>query len=361
MHISNSRRWQIVGLVALLSVICVGEALAQDWKGRGRISGKVTDQEGNPIKDAKVTILYRGQEENGPDPVATNKKGRWAVMGLSSAPYTVRVEAEGFYGTEGEVRVNEYAQAPPPPVDMELRKFDAEAIRDEASDRLMGVLNEGNALLQSGDNAGARAKFEEVLAEVDDDAQARQLNFAIANTYLGEGNNSVARTKYEELLASAAEESTGEKMGLLQQIARSYYQEDNIDQSVATLEKALAIDPTSVVALRRIVDTLISVGRVEDAEPYMARLPEGEKVDPNALLNLGISAYNNGEMDTAFEKFTTVVEEYPDNATAYYYLGLVYLGKGKSPEAKANLEKMLELDPENKFAKEAKEFLTYLE
>ncbi len=48
-------------------------------------------------------------------------------------------------------------------------------------------------------------------------------------------------------------------------------------------------------------------------------------------------------------------------ATALYYRGLVYLGRGENDLAAVDLRKFLELEPDSPKAAEAKEFLSYLE
>ena len=47
----------------------------------------------------------------------------------------------------------------------------------------------------------------------------------------------------------------------------------------------------------------------------------------------------------------------PSLADAYYYRGRAYLASGKSAEAKADFQKLLELDPKHSNADEAREFL----
>ena len=347
---------RILGLLTLSVLMIAPATLAQDWKGRGRIQGKVTDEQGNPIKDAKIRIFYRGQEDVGPKPVSTNKKGRWAYMGLSSAPYTIVVEAEGYVPAETQTRLNEYSPTPPAPIEVQLRT--ADSLPDAEGDRLMGLVNEGNKLMQERQFAEARARFQEVIAAIEDDAQKRPLQKAVAGTYLEEGKTTEARAHFEPLMASS--EDPAEKIAIMQSVARSYYVDENIDQSVTTLEQALVLSPEDPTTLRLIVDILLAAGREQDAEPYMAKLPEGEKIDPNALLNLGIGAYNSGDLDTALEKFQTVIQSYPDNANAFYYLGLVQMGKEDNASAKASFAKMLELEPEHPNAGEAKQFLDYL-
>ncbi|MCG8459569.1 MAG: tetratricopeptide repeat protein [Holophagales bacterium] len=343
--------------VLLLSTSLAAPSWSQDWKGRGRISGVVESSEGEPIQGAKVHIRFRGQEDVGPKAVKTDKKGRWAYMGLSSSPYTLIIEADGFVPAEMQIRVNEYAQAPPPPLEVTLRPV-GETEAGGESERLMGLIEHGNQLMQDGQFTEARGKFEEVLQSVEDPAQRWPIELAVANTYLNAEQPGEARTRYQALLAGAQEPA--DQVQIHKSIARAFYMEDDIDASMASLETALALAPEEVSTLKLIVDTLLAAGREAEAEPYMARLPATEKIDPNVLLNLGITAYNSGEMDTALEKFQTVIDSYPDNASAFYYLGLVQMGQEKNADAMASFEKVLELAPDHPNAAEVQQFLEYL-
>lgn len=341
--------------VGLLALLLVGDALAQSWAGKGRLRGSVTTEDGKPIEGAEI-VLYLDTEGNGPPPIYTNKKGRWEYLGLTSGNFTIRVTAEGYVPSEGVVNVSEYSSNRTPPVDMQLRSL--KDIQDKEAERVGGVLDDANAKMQAGDWAGARAGYEKVKESMGDEAQVRQVDLAIAETYLQEGQTQEARTRFQALANTA--EDPAQKAALLQRVARSYYDEGQVDKSVEVLEGALEILPDDVATLRMVIDILVGEGREADAEPFMDRLPEGEKVDANALLNVGIAAYNDGDVDTAITKFEKVLGDYPDNANAHYYLGLCYLGKGVNDKARTHLETMLELEPNHERADEAKEFLTYL-
>ena len=65
-------------------------------------------------------------------------------------------------------------------------------------------------------------------------------------------------------------------------------------------------------------------------------------------------------MDAALKEFDEVVAGNPSMADAYYYRGLVYLDKKQNTQAKADLQKLLELEPGQQVAKDAKEFLKEL-
>ena len=101
-------------------------------------------------------------------------------------------------------------------------------------------------------------------------------------------------------------------------------------------------------------------GKEKDAEQYIALLPQGTTVDPATLLNIGIKHYNEKKLDEAIAEFDRVVRENPTLGDAYYYRGLAYLASGKTAEAKADFQKLIELDPKHANAEEAREFLKSL-
>jgi tetratricopeptide (TPR) repeat protein len=93
----------------------------------------------------------------------------------------------------------------------------------------------------------------------------------------------------------------------------------------------------------------------------MDRLPEDELLDASTYLNVGIDHYNAGELPEALKEFESVVARFPDDAEGYYYRGLVLLGQGENERAAADLNKVLELDPDGPHTSEVTEFLEFLE
>jgi len=194
------------------------------------------------------------------------------------------------------------------------------AANDKRAIVLTAVQN-GNALMGQQKYAEARAEYEKALAQVDDPALHPPILLGIAQAYT-----------YEKQNAKAEE----------------------------TLKKSLAIKPDDTQAIQVLVNLLVADGKEEEAQTWMAKLPQGTTVDPNALLNLGIKAYNEKKLDDAVKYFDRVVHENPSLADAYYYRGLVYLNQNKTAEAKGDFQKLLELDPKHPKAEEVKEFLKAL-
>lgn len=312
--------------VAFLLVLAIASVpvQAQEWKGRGRLQGQVRDESGKPVEGAKLTLRVGSDQvdpkKDGPATIITDKSGKWSVLGLTSGPWGVLIEKEGYIPSEGRVQVNEFAVAQP--IITTLKVIPKEAIQkaeqQTAAGQAKAAIERGNNLLAQEKYADARAAYQEGMGKLED----KTLHPAI-----------------------------------LRAIADSYYKEGKTDQAIETLKQSLALAPDDPVTLQILVNLLVGAGKESEAQTYMAKLPQGTKLDANTLLNLGIKSFNEGKMDQAQEQFDRVVKENPGNADAYYYRALVYLNKGKNAEAKADLQKLLELDPNSKYAKDAKEFL----
>ena len=301
---------------AALTCLIAGPSGAQPWTGKGRLQGQILDPDGKPFEGAKVSLHPQGEPDQGPEPLTSNKKGRWSYLGLKGGTWIVVIEAEGHLSSEGIVQVTEFGSASKP-VQTKLTALSPEMLQNAA----IGLVEEGNKLMQAEDFANARAKYEEAMPDL-----------------------------------------TPENQLVLQRgIARTYQQEENTDQAIAALEKALELSPGDPESLKLMISILLAAGRKDEAEPFIAQLPETEKLDPSTRLNMGIEKYNGGELDAALEHFNQAVADFPDNPDVYYYRGLTYLGQTKNDLALVDLQKMLEIAPDSPKAAEAQQFIEYLQ
>src|SRR6185436_6652854 len=78
------------------------------------------------------------------------------------------------------------------------------------------------------------------------------------------------------------------------------------------------------------------------------------------LFNDAAKLINSGKDDEAEKLLKQAVSADATMARAYYELGMIYVRSGKAADAKANLQKYLELEPTGKDAATAKEMLNYL-
>jgi tetratricopeptide (TPR) repeat protein len=322
------RSAKMVVLLMVLLVVAGVPVWGQSWAGKGRLQGQIKDESGKPVEGATI-ILRNGTGQvdpkaEGPKPVTTDKNGKWSILGLTGGPWGILIQKPGFMDSEGQVKVNEYAIAQPLVITL---KAPAKEVMQQAQQQnntaaeAKGALERGNTLLQEGKYAEARAAYEE-------------------------GMNKLS-----------PEERAPLQIPVYRAIADSYYKENKTGEAIDTLKKALAIAPDDQDTLKLIVTLLAAAGKEEEAKTYMAKLPQGTQIDPAISLNVGIKAFNAGKMDAALKEFNDVIANNPNLPEVYYYRAMVYLGKQQNKEAKADLQKLLQLDPNNKFASDAKEFL----
>ncbi len=363
----KSRRIWISSVVALGLLVGV-PAGAQEWAGRGRVQGEIKDEQGKAVEGATVT-LRKGTERvsveaPGPKSLTTDAKGRWAIGGLAGGAWGVLIEKEGFLSSEGQVKVNEFG--PAPPVNITLNVIPREMI--EAAERASagGIINGADDLFNQKKYAEARAEYQKAMDQIDEKNQGK-LKLRIAKTYLQEKNFAQTEKGLQEVLA--AEPNNLEAIRML---AATQYELKETDKAIDTLKKATLVAPDDAGLLQELVNFLVDAGREEEAKVYIAKLPEGTKVDPASLLNIGIRQFNEGDVKQAYESFDRVVQENPAMAEAYYYRGLTALGlsadsslkpaeqKAMTENAKADFKKLLELDPNGPRSADAREFLKSL-
>ena len=337
--------------VALVALVCLAgsPAFGQSWAGRGRLQGTIKDEQGRPVEGAKIT-LRKGTERvdpatDGPKQITTDKNGKWAILGLAQGTWGILIEKEGYLASEGQAPVNEFGAAQP--INITLKVVPKEAIE---------------AAQKQAEQSTATGQAKALLTQGND-----QLAAARASNPPDKAKLAAARTAYEEGLAKlegaqldkpeqqAAVAET--KISVLQAIAGIDVELGDDEKAIARLKEVLAAKPDDVAVTQLLINVLTQAGKQEEAKTYMTKLPAGTKVDANVTLNMGIDAYNKGSMDKAFEYFDQVVKDYPDHADAYYYRGLVLVNKGKNAQAKADLQKFLELAPNSPNAEMAKEFL----
>jgi tetratricopeptide (TPR) repeat protein len=336
-----------VAAVLVCSLCATVPLLAQDWRGRGRLQGTVTDESGKPVEGAKITLRHNPKgplkvEDPGPAPLSTDKKGHWQMLGLAHGSWGVLIEKDGYIPSEGRANVEEEGIVPPlnvslKPVPKEQLAAQQQAQAPSKGSQAVAAISEGNVALEAGKNAEAREAYQKGLALLEPPTEAT------LDTYVGI-KRAIASTYYRESTLAKTKQEKAQKL----------------DQAIATLKEALAAKPTDTESMQLLVNLLVGAGREAEAQTYMAKLPQGAKVDADTLINVGIKYYNEKKLDQALAQFDKVVQENPQLPDAYYYRGLVYLNKNKIPEAKADFQKLLQIDPQSKYAKEAREYLKSL-
>jgi len=313
----KNRLYVLLSLTVMASLAL--PATAQDWKGTGRAQGQVLDESGEGIVGASIRLFTAssGENKSGPEPFLTGKKGRWSHLGLKYGAWSVEITKDGY--------------------DLSSGSF---AVVTGRSDRIRTTLYESIVELV-----------------VDEKAVAAKASLEEGNTLLAAGSFDQAREQYRSALDGLDAQYHGM---ILMEIARSYSMQDDTDGAIEALKELLIAEPGNEQAIVLVSDLLVAEGRMEEAQPYIALLPDDVKLDPAALANIGIDLYNNNDFPAAIEQFDLILGDQDDYAMGYYYRGLSLLATGENPQAASDLARFLELEPEHELASEAQQFLDYL-
>lgn len=299
---------------------CGSIVWAQDWKGKARIDGRVLNERGQPVEKATVQLRQAGSN-TGPD-VFTNSKGRWAYMGLAGGEWNIDVSAPGYLTKKRSLRLSDVYRLPP--LEMQLEPAPQAApqpapeVPKDASAEIIAALERGNLLLEQKNYAEARAEYERALAAVPD--------------------NPI----------------------ILRGIARTYYGENRLDEAIATLKKAVEKDPNDTEAILLLASLHLEKGNLEEGKAILLKLPPEVVKDPGIYVNAGILLLNKKKPQDAWEQFDKAVSLKPDDAEAYFYRGLAGVQLKKKAEARADLQKYLQVAPGGPQAADAKELLKSL-
>jgi Tfp pilus assembly protein PilF len=348
MRKSTLRTPLLLAVAAVLALLVVPPALAQDWAGRARIHGTVTDDENKPLEGATIHLYFKGDEKLGPKPLTSDKKGNWSILGLADGTWTVSIEKQGYVPSQGTVNVSEYQIVPP--IMVSLRNLEhTEAA--QKSRELRGDVDTANAAFTAGDYTKARELYLKILPSTADATKPR-VKMAIAQTYVQEKQYDQALPYLEEVLAAEPANLDAKKLE-----ASIYGEQGKTDKALAMLDQIIQQTPGDTQAIQLASNILISQGKQEEAKKYLAMMPAGTKIDPDALLNLGITKYNSNDYKEALTYFDQVVAQDATLPEGYYYRGLAYLATGNGKAAKADFQKFLQIAPNHAKAAEVKDFL----
>jgi tetratricopeptide (TPR) repeat protein len=293
--------------------------------GEGRVVGTVVDEAGVPIEGAKVLLTRQGTSYKLEK--TSDKKGQFMLLILDATQeYQIHAEKAGFNPFEGPLK---------PKIEdtMRLTLTLTKAAEPKGNgpkemsgkDQAILVYNDGVGLLRSGDVAAAIPKFE----------QAAALNPELAE-------------------AQAV-------------LAELYLEQKRNGDALAAVDRYLALKPGDPRGLRVRYAALKATGDTAKAKEALEALGTANANDPETAVrffNEGAERTRAGQYDEAavfFEKVVQIAPDDPKFAKAHYVLGISWAkDDAKKEQAKEQLQKFLQLSPNDPEAETAKQMLEYL-
>jgi len=297
-------------VILCLLVMSLG-LIAQTYKGKGRITGYILDQDGNPIEG--VTVKLFSLRANSGFEIESDKEGKWVAAWLRGGGWNLDFEKFGYEPKKISVSITEMGKKLPP-IEIVMNKIEGLVI----TEKLKAELTKGNDFFNQGQYEEAIGVYSQMLEENPD---VYILNKNIGNCYF-------EMEQYDQ--------------------AREYYQ------------KVLEQDPDNADAKIAIGNSFANQGENETALEWYNKVDFESIKDATVLYNIGTNLYNSGNYTDALRYYQRSVEIQPENLDSLYQLGLCNLTLGNKEQAVASFEKYLEADSESDRATQVRNFLDYL-
>lgn len=290
-------------VAVIAAALLASSAIAQP-RGNARLNGKVVDEQGQPVEDVLVTAQMTGQSDmlSG----KTDKKGEWRINGAANGEWKVQVSKAGL---EPATEMIEVKGDKAPPLNVTLKK---------AVDPMVAVnskLQEAATLAQAGKLPDARKIYEDLLAKY---PQIYQLEGFIARTYAAE---------------------------------------NNVPMAMQHLKVNLEKEPNNVELKLFQAELLMESGDKAGAKAILDAVDMKEVKDPYTFINQAINLINDKKGAEAVDLLTKLIAQFPTTNELYYYRGRAYVASDKLDDAKADLEKFVQLAPNAKETADAKKIL----
>jgi hypothetical protein len=290
----------------MMCVLAIATVALAQTRGKAQISGKVVDEQGQPVQDVQVRAMHSGDTK--PAEAKTNKKGEWTIKNLGAGEWAVDFGKEGLEAKTVKVTVADGEKAAPLAV-------------------TLGKFVDPSVVLQ---------------------AEAQK-----AADLFGKKQFADARKIYEDLLAKYPTVHQIHPM-----IARTYAAENNFAKAVEEMRIALEKDPENADNKLFLGELLLETGNKDEARKLIEGTDIAQAKDPYPFLNIAITLINAKQPAEAITILDKVVAKFADQPEVYYYRGRAYLAAEKLDLAKTDLEKFVSMAPAD--SKEAKNIIAQL-
>lgn len=191
---------------------------------------------------------------------------------------------------------------------------------------------------RSGDAAKAKRLYRKVLKAQPGHFKALRLSGALAQE-TGDIDEAI------RLLSAAVRHSPPNETGALEDLGLLHLHTGGQDKAEELLRRAVAIDPTSLVALSRLASTLLTCGRASEAIEVLGKARELDSSDPRIAYAHAHALLENGDFDKAIEIADESLELRADDPQTLLVKGVALYQLERHDEAEQVLQQVVSLQP----------------
>lgn len=313
-------------VIILLLFSTVNFVLAQSGRGKGRLKGEVLDENGNPIENAKIVITSIKWQDLSFETIS-NKKGKWAVIGLGSGMWRVSVTAEGYSPAYIDTDVKQLKRNPE--IIIALKKIEQTAYTTSKDRSSLNLFDQGNKFFTEKKYDEAISAFEQFLEKY---PESYQVHINIGNCYIQKNELDKATQEFNKVL-----------------------------EGIKLEKDDLRANEIAAKAMAGMGEVCLLKGDFENAQKYIKKVLDIFPADEHLTFNMGEIYFSNNKIDDAIHYYELSKQINPEWGKPYLKLGYVYLNKGNFEKAKENLRIFIEVDPDSPDVQTAQNILKYLE
>ena len=333
MHIS-SRKLSFLGgcLVVLMLAL---PAMAQNRI----IKGKVTDDKGQPIAGASITIQAVDSKVRNYT-TKTDKKGTYIYMGLPAGDYHVVARAQGFSPDyKSPVRATIQSETV---VDLVLTPGQDQKLSFEMTSQELEQAKKDLEKIEKKKQASA-----EIQSLLDSGRQLDQ-----------QGKHLEAIEEYKKALTKDPDQTL-----VMANMAESYSELNKNDEALEIYKKAIAIKPNDADLYTNMGAILSKMGKnAESQEAFKKAAALNPANSAQSYYNIGVTLVNNGRSAEAADSFKQAIAADANYAEAYYQLGMCLSGKPETiPDAIKSLQKYIQIGKVPDQVEAAKQIIAVLQ
>ena len=322
-------------LVMTACALCFALLATPARAQQGSLRGRVVDEAGKPVPDADITLDFVGDYTR-QYTAKTDKNGEWVKAGLPPGGGTWNITA-----TKGNLK----------------------GVIKGVSVRIGEMWRTEDIIIRAGGKGATAAPGSMSAADVEKaNKKQKELEqeFNDAKTAIDAGNYDDAITKLTAIVTDVPKCAA-----CYARIGDVYVKKNDLPKAEESYLKAIEVDPNQADSYAALASVYNSEKKFDDAAKMSAKANELQGAsatgsNPEAVYNQGIIFWNQGKIAEAKAQFEKVIQLDPKMADAQYWYGMALVNEGKLPDAKKPFEEYLKLAPTGQYADTAKAMLAMI-